>query len=351
MYKLKLLENSSCFSSFGNKYQGMINFEQFQEYFFPNINVIRITNKKEESDIYICGITSDFSNENYNHKVNILLCIENITNPQFTWYNHYNNFGEYGNKNINIYIYNHITKIIKKNEYLAIPCIYFRMNYFKLKYNYYFNHNLLNTSFNDKKFCLIINKSSLNPNIMKFVEKIKNIGIIDNISIYNNYIYNKSCYNSIELLQVFNKYKFIISFENSYNDGYITEKIFNVFFSKSIPIYSGSKIIDTFINKDSFVNIIDTMNLSKRSEDKELFSGTIVEENTMNLSKRSEDKELFSGTIVEENINSDNYINLIEELNNNENLYNKYINCSKINNSYNDENFLEEMNLYIKNLL
>ena len=37
-----------------------------------------------------------------------------------------------------------------------------------------------------------------------------------------------------------------------------------------------------------------TMNLSKRSGDKELFSGTIVKENTMNLSKRSGDKELFS---------------------------------------------------------
>jgi len=44
-----------------------------------------------------------------------------------------------------------------------------------------------------------------------------------------------------------------------------------------------------------------TMNLSKRSGDKELFYGTLVEENTMNLSKRSGDKELFYGTLVEEN--------------------------------------------------
>jgi len=37
------------------------------------------------------------------------------------------------------------------------------------------------------------------------------------------------------------------------------------------------------------------MNLSKRSVDKELFSGMQMEENTMNLSKRSGDKKLFSG--------------------------------------------------------
>ena len=44
------------------------------------------------------------------------------------------------------------------------------------------------------------------------------------------------------------------------------------------------------------------MNLSKRSVDKELFSGErSSKENTMNLSKRSVDKELFSGTLVKEN--------------------------------------------------
>ena len=53
-------------------------------------------------------------------------------------------------------------------------------------------------------------------------------------------------------------------------------------------------------NKENVENIDrdrkSTMNLSKRSGDKELFSGTIVKENTMNLSKDlSVDKELFSG--------------------------------------------------------
>jgi hypothetical protein len=40
------------------------------------------------------------------------------------------------------------------------------------------------------------------------------------------------------------------------------------------------------------------MNLSKHSEDKELFYGErSSKENTMNLSKRSRDKELFSGEL------------------------------------------------------
>ena len=48
-------------------------------------------------------------------------------------------------------------------------------------------------------------------------------------------------------------------------------------------------------------NII-TMNLSKRSHDKELFSGErSSKENTMNLSKQSHDKEIFYETFIKEN--------------------------------------------------
>jgi mannose-1-phosphate guanylyltransferase len=80
------------------------------------------------------------------------------------------------------------------------------------------------------------------------------------------------------------------------------------------PLYrgNGSSIcisalldIENNLNDDAFSkersSKENTINLSKRSYDKELFSKTIVEENTINLSKRSYDKELFSKTIVEEN--------------------------------------------------
>jgi cullin 1 len=55
-----------------------------------------------------------------------------------------------------------------------------------------------------------------------------------------------------------------------------------------------------FLENNKVINN-NSMNLSKRSEDKELLSGTSVKENSMNLSKRSEDKELLSGTSVKEN--------------------------------------------------
>ena len=42
-------------------------------------------------------------------------------------------------------------------------------------------------------------------------------------------------------------------FENSITDGYITEKIFNVFASGSIPIYNGAPNITNFVNSESFI--------------------------------------------------------------------------------------------------
>ena len=97
----------------------------------------------------------------------------------------------------------------------------------------------------------------------------------------------------------------VFDIENSYLDGYITEKIFNVLFSKSIPIYSGSKIIENFINKNCFVNMID------------------------NKLEGCMDK--------------------IKELNTNEEMYNKYINIKKIN-EYDDENYKIRMKQRIDKL-
>ena len=303
MYNLKLLPDTNCFSKFGIERFGMINFEQFKEYFFPNMNINWIKNKEEPADLLICGINSYADCITDNNKINILICIENIKNPQVTWYKHYNNYGEYNNSAIKLYIYNHINKIKKTDHYLALPCIYFRMNYFKLNYNYYFNHPRLNVNFKDKRFCLTINKSGFNKaNIDIVRNKLSSIGQVDYINMYDNYILDKSCYNSIELLEVFNQYKFIICFENSYNSGYITEKIFNVFFSKSIPIYSGSDMVQKYFNTNTFINV----------------------ENTSQLN-----------------------IDLVRSLNTDENLYNTYIKSEKINNTYDDENFLEEMQKFI----
>ena len=157
----------------------------------------------------------------------------------------------------------------------------------------------------NKKFCLIINKSGLNNDVFYFQEKLKLIDNVDNINLYNEYICYKSCYHSLELLDIFNQYKFILCIENSYSDGYITEKIFNCFFAKTIPLYKGSSIIKNYLNELSFIDL------------------------------NNEDKSFKT----------------IEMLNNNEEYYNKIIETYKISSTYDDENYKEELYKFIENRL
>jgi len=136
----------------------------------------------------------------------------------------------------------------------------------------------------------MINKSKLNPQINETVNLLEKIGQIDSLSQYPDLL-DKSCYHSIELLNVFNKYKFVICFENSYANGYITEKIFNCFYGKTIPIYKGSEKITDYINKNSFID--------------------------------------GRGNFIEE----------VKRIKDDENLYNSYINTNKISDNYNNENY------------
>jgi hypothetical protein len=160
------------------------------------------------------------------------------------------------------------------------------------------------TQFENKRFCLIVNKSGINREISHFVNCLQNayIGKIDHISIYDNLILNKSCYNSDDLVNVFNRYKFVICFENSYLDGYITEKIFNCFFSKTIPIYKGSPIISNYISDKSFIDARNSIS---------------------------------------------DIITQISQLVNNEKKYNEIVNVDKISNLYDDENYKTELVQFI----
>ncbi|RUA05750.1 MAG: hypothetical protein DSY43_03885 [Gammaproteobacteria bacterium] len=59
-------------------------------------------------------------------------------------------------------------------------------------------------------------------------------------------------------ISVLSKYKFSVAFENVQNaSGYITEKIFDVFFSNCVPIYLGANDICEVIPKNCFIDMRD----------------------------------------------------------------------------------------------
>ena len=68
----------------------------------------------------------------------------------------------------------------------------------------------------------------------------------------------KSGWNNLK--DVYSKYKFVMAFENSNEDGYITEKIMNVYISGAIPIYWGSSKVKEIFNPESFIYAPDYKN-------------------------------------------------------------------------------------------
>jgi len=87
-----------------------------------------------------------------------------------------------------------------------------------------------------------------------------------------------------EKIEFFNKYKFNIAIHYTNTDYIIQEKLFHAFFSGAIPIFFGNKfILEEGFNADSFINLHDFEN------------------------------------------NLDSFLDLIKNIDNNENLYKKYI--------------------------
>ena len=118
---------------------------------------------------------------------------------------------------------------------------------------------------------------------------------------------NESCYHSHELLNLFQQYKFVFVCENSISDGYITEKIFNCYFSRTIPIYYGSNKINYYFNDNTFINI--------------------------NLNELEKTKVRILTTMMFDNEKYDNYIS--------QNI---------INTKYDNENYKERLNNFIDSL-
>jgi len=305
---IKLTHNIENYFIKSNNYYSMQSQKKFIEYFLPNNLIVNIDNNINNTKIYN-SIIYDIQLDNNSHldetKFNILICVENCN--AHSHYKHYNKYNNFNNDKIRLYFYNHIDKCIITNTYMAIPVIYTQINYFINNYNI-IKPSLI-TKFNDKKFCLFVSNNkynNINKNIIK--KYLKNIDNCENLDIYKTQISNKSCYHSEELLTIFNKYKFIFVAENSIDDGYITEKIFNCLFANCIPIYLGSHKIDYFFNKDCFIN------------------GNSIIDNTINLNSITKH---------------------IIDLNKNEDKFNEIININKINSNYDDENYKDKLKMFI----
>ena len=70
-----------------------------------------------------------------------------------------------------------------------------------------------------------------------------------------------------DLPEVYKDYKFGFAMENTDEDGYITEKIMNVYRGGAIPIYWGTNDVTKIFNSESFVNVKDYSSYEECAKD------------------------------------------------------------------------------------
>ncbi len=107
-----------------------------------------------------------------------------------------------------------------------------------------------------KKFCCIIisNESAFDRiDFFKKLFKYKRVDCFGKTSLTNsdNNLLPKSWADNPKFLS---QYKFVISFENSFQNEYITEKLPNTMLAGSIPIYKGAPNVSEYFNTNSFIN-------------------------------------------------------------------------------------------------
>ena len=235
--------------------------EYFIKLFLPTKYDYEIVDFSSNADICFVSVQHEDNSVLKSNEINIFMSVENMAPNERAHYKFKNKFGHYDNNRIDTFIHNDVSQnsIVSDSKSAVIPTVYFRINY-------YLNNpiDLPRVPFSSKKLCLFISRNGLNENKANLWDslRLQYGNEVHHISQYYK-IELVSCYSSIELLNIFSRYKFIVVMENSHQDGYITEKIFNVFQSGSIPIYDGAPDIEHFINPGSFLSFDDDELLDK----------------------------------------------------------------------------------------
>ena len=170
-------------------------------------------------------------------ELNIMTCVENcIVNSHYA---HHTKYGDYGDPNIHIYLYNHIDEMIKTDRYIAIPFAWLRMAFLQRFYEEIKPTRPLNSPRNN--FAIIMTPNFRNSEVKKNIVNVVNmVGPVRSIVEYRQQFFHESQWFTERLNNFLNSFKFVIMCENSEAPGYISEKIFVPFFARCVPIYWGN---------------------------------------------------------------------------------------------------------------
>ncbi len=271
IFKIKLININDnlikSFNSFLNKEK--IKFVESNENFdivmFGSFPDFKILNKYEDKK-KIC-----ISGENLIVKINVVHIInkifKNISSLRDSLLYFFIKF-EIKNFNLPFYIYKkNIDYIRKSKNSIVITDNLIEWNSINIPSTFIYDYSSLLRidkklrRNKKKKFCAFIVSNPSNLDRLIFYKKLLKYKKIDSYgNVFNNCkISNKlerkygNDFNKINQ-EIYKDYKFVICFENSYAQNYITEKIINPMISNSIPIYRGASNVRDYFNTSSFIN-------------------------------------------------------------------------------------------------
>lgn len=111
-----------------------------------------------------------------------------------------------------------------------------------------------------KKFCAFIVSNAANIDRVTFFKKLSRYKRIDSFGkvLNNAKLATTPGEHYLNVLRsnhlLYKKYKFVISFENSYAQGYVTEKLVNALAGGSIPIYRGADDVGKYFNLNRIID-------------------------------------------------------------------------------------------------
>lgn len=116
--------------------------------------------------------------------------------------------------------------------------------------------NSQNTIKKDKSICMMISSGFNQSHRKEYLEELTKYIQIDSYGHFMNNMKLENDLGRISKLQLYSKYKFIISFENAIGIDYVTEKFYDPLWAGSVPVYLGAPNIESFVpGNDCFVDI------------------------------------------------------------------------------------------------
>ena len=230
-----------------------------------------VKNRKKKPNLKINSIGVDSSliiaNFSFNNYLSKYFKIEISNNPDYVYYgSDWDGIIKYSDAiNICVETENIFPDMNKCDYAIGYPFQIVSDRYIQKSYANWFlhyNQQIKNARKNvirpRNKFCGAMISNSLGKFRNIFLNKLNKYKTIDNAGKFKKnviFVNNPNIDRYQNKINFLRQYKFSIAMENSFNTGYVTEKIITCFLAGTIPIYYGDVCLEYFINPKTFIQI------------------------------------------------------------------------------------------------